>query len=153
MSTKGHGYWDEGGVERHFKTGIDPQLVSGVGIEQNSRGFIACTLHVLCMDCREHRVMGSVVSTSLPELCSVLNHRLCTKLVNVFPGRCTHCLLYRAQDPKQIDMRNTFIKWTSQELRDWVKWKCLVNINSLRWWAVTCHISPSRGPLSILLTQ
>lgn len=36
--------------ERHFKTGIDLQLVSGMGIEQNSWGFIAYTLHVLCMD-------------------------------------------------------------------------------------------------------
>ena len=88
------------GVERHFKTGIDLQLVSGMGIEQNSQGFIACTLHVLCMDYKEPRVIDSVVSSSLPgfsyELCSMLNHSLYTKPVNSFPGHCAQCLLYHA---------------------------------------------------------
>lgn len=88
------------GVERHFKTGIDLQLMSGVGIEQNSQGFIARALHVLCRGCREARVMDSVVSSSLPgfsyELCSVLNHKLYTKLVNSFPDHCVQCLLYHA---------------------------------------------------------
>lgn len=88
------------GVERHFKTGIDLQLVSGMGIVQNSQRFIACTLHVLCMDCREPRKIDSVVSSSLPgfpyELCSVLNHVLHAKLVNSFPDRCFQCLLYHA---------------------------------------------------------
>lgn len=52
----------QGKVERHFKTGIDLQLVSGVGIEQNSQGFTACTLHVLCMNCR---IIDSFVSSFL----------------------------------------------------------------------------------------
>lgn len=63
------------GVERHFKSRIDLQLVACMAIEQNSRGFIACALHVLCMDSREAGVMDCVVSSSLPgfsyELCSV----------------------------------------------------------------------------------
>jgi len=45
------------GAERHFKTGIDLQLVSGAGIEQNRLRFTACTLHVLCMDCREPKLI------------------------------------------------------------------------------------------------
>lgn len=52
MSAKGHGYWERLVPERHFKTGIDLQLLSWIHIKQNSEGFIACPLHVLCVDCR-----------------------------------------------------------------------------------------------------
>lgn len=91
----------QGEAERRFKTGIDLRLVSGMGIEQNSRGFIAFTIHVLCMDSRGAGVIRQCCQQfSLPgfacELCSVLNHRLYTKLVNSFPGHCVQCLLYRA---------------------------------------------------------
>lgn len=83
---------------------------------------MACTLHVLSIDCSKAGVMDSVVSNSFPgfpspyEVCSVLNHRLYTKVLNTFPGCCGHCLLYRGKILKQIDMWNTFITRARREI-------------------------------------
>ena len=54
-SLRGHqgtaGWRRGGGKERHLKTGIDLQPMSCMGIEQNSQGFMASTVHVLFMYC------------------------------------------------------------------------------------------------------
>lgn len=120
MSTKGCGHWDKR-AGRRFRTGIDLGLLSGAGIKQNNKRFMACTLHVPSIDCSKAGVMDSVVSNSSPgfpspyEVCSVLNHRLYTKVLNAFPGCCGHCLLYRIKILKQIDMWNTFITRARRE--------------------------------------
>ena len=139
MSTKGRGYWDKG-VQRHFKTGIDLRLVSGVEIEQTAKDlwhahFMYCAWSAV----REARVMDSVVSSSLPERCSVLNQTV-----------------YKAGQFSSGPLRLVFTvsclrsqnKWGHAEHlyypykpgpRDPVKWKCLVNINTAQ--MMGCHMS------------
>lgn len=78
--------------------------VSGASIKKNGQRFMACTLYMQSVDW-SNGVMDSVVSKSSSgskprEVCSVLNHRLYTKLVNAFPGLCGHCLCYAGKDPQ-----------------------------------------------------
>lgn len=87
--------------------------VSGVSIRKNGQRFIACTLYMQSVEWSKGAMDGVVSNSSSGskpcEVCSVLNHRLYTKLVNAFPGLCGHCLFYRVKILKQTDTRNTLI--------------------------------------------
>lgn len=153
MSTKGCGHWDKR-AGRHFRTGIDLGLLSGVGIKQNNQRFMACTLHVPSIDCSKARVMDSVVSNSSPgfpspyEVCSVLNHRVYTKVLSAFSGLLRSLFTLSDKNP-QTNWHVEHLYYTCLSGSKWVG----ININGLRWCAVTCHSGDSKGPLSILLTH